>query len=164
MRPPKRRQYVVEEYVKAKEDRESIWDGVYRVIGDTEKYRVDVLFKENLGQTCSPDESAIFLANTYFPKVHVDIDNPYRTELRRCTDENDFAPEALDILAVANPSFTEAEIILMVSLDIVEAFENMVAGHKEPAACPQMSGKPLRYRDGLLARSESCGSLSEAEL
>ncbi|GBP49274.1 Retrovirus-related Pol polyprotein from type-1 retrotransposable element R1 [Eumeta japonica] len=82
---PSRRRYVVEEYVRAKEvyeraaadaqttswkrfctaqDRESIWDGIYRVIRNTGRNREDVLLINDSGQTCSPNESAVLLANT----------------------------------------------------------------------------------------------------
>ncbi|GBP65853.1 Retrovirus-related Pol polyprotein from type-1 retrotransposable element R1 [Eumeta japonica] len=98
---PSRRRFVVEEYVRAKEvyeraaadaqttswkrfctaqDRESTWDGVYRVIRDTGKNREDVLLINDSGQTCSPNESAVFLMNTFFPDDRVDADDPYHTE------------------------------------------------------------------------------------
>ncbi|GBP65866.1 Retrovirus-related Pol polyprotein from type-1 retrotransposable element R1 [Eumeta japonica] len=104
---PSRRRYVVEEYVRAKEvyeraaadaqttswkrfctaqDRESIWDGVYRVIRNTGRNREDVLLINDSGQTCSPNESAVFLMNTFFPDDRVDADDPYHTEVRRRTD------------------------------------------------------------------------------
>ncbi|GBP97792.1 Retrovirus-related Pol polyprotein from type-1 retrotransposable element R1 [Eumeta japonica] len=84
---PSRRRYVVEEYVRAKEvyeraaadaqttswkrfctaqDRESVWDGIYRVIRNTGRNREDVLLINDSGQTCSPNESAVLLANTFF--------------------------------------------------------------------------------------------------
>ncbi|GBP07670.1 hypothetical protein EVAR_2787_1 [Eumeta japonica] len=113
-----RRPYVVEESVRAKEaykraaanlhttswkqfftaqDRESIWDDAYRVIRDTGKNREDVLLINDSGQTCNPHESAVLLANTFFPDDQVDTDNPYHTELRRRTDGSVCPPETLDI-------------------------------------------------------------------
>ncbi|GBP91338.1 hypothetical protein EVAR_57755_1 [Eumeta japonica] len=121
---PSRRRYVVEEYVRAKEvyeraaadaqttswkrfctaqDRESVWDGIYRVIRNTGRNREDVLLINDSGQTCSPNESAVLLANTFFPDDRVDTDGPYHTELRRRTDGSIRPPEASDILSEMDP-------------------------------------------------------------
>ncbi|KAJ2947204.1 hypothetical protein O0L34_g16912 [Tuta absoluta] len=83
----RRRPHVVNEYTKAKmayeeeallaqtqswkefcstQDRESMWDGIYRVIGCTARKTEDLpLVKE--GKTLEPIESAQWLAQTFFP-------------------------------------------------------------------------------------------------
>ncbi|GBP33601.1 Retrovirus-related Pol polyprotein from type-1 retrotransposable element R1 [Eumeta japonica] len=126
---PSRRRYVVEEYVRANEvyeraaadvqttswkrfstarDRESIWDGVYRVIRDTEKNREDVLLINDSEQTCSPYESAVLLANTFFPDDSVDTDDPYRTEVRRQTDGSVCLPARR--LQISSPGWTRLSL------------------------------------------------------
>ncbi|GBP73889.1 hypothetical protein EVAR_82718_1 [Eumeta japonica] len=76
---PSRREYVVGEYVQAREayeraiaeaqttswkwfcsvqNGESLWDGIYRVIRETGKNREDVLLKTDSGQVLGPDEPA----------------------------------------------------------------------------------------------------------
>ncbi|GBP21028.1 Retrovirus-related Pol polyprotein from type-1 retrotransposable element R1 [Eumeta japonica] len=85
---PSRREYVVGEYVQAKEvyeraaaeaqtaswkrfcsaqDGESLWDGIYRVIRETGKNREDILLQTDSGLVLSPNESATLLAETFFP-------------------------------------------------------------------------------------------------
>ncbi|GBP88699.1 Putative 115 kDa protein in type-1 retrotransposable element R1DM [Eumeta japonica] len=112
---PSRRQHVVEEYVRAKEvyeraaadartaswkrfsstrDRDSIWDGVYRVIRDTGRNREDVLLKDNSGRICNPDESTALLADTFFSGDQVDTDDPHHVEIRRRSYEISRLPEA----------------------------------------------------------------------
>ncbi|GBP24847.1 Putative 115 kDa protein in type-1 retrotransposable element R1DM [Eumeta japonica] len=92
------------------QDRESIWDGIYRVIRNTRRNREDVLLINDSGQTCSPNESAVLLANTFFPDDRIDTDDPYHTELRRRTDGSVRPPEAPDILSGMDPPFTGAEV------------------------------------------------------
>ncbi|GBP92805.1 Putative 115 kDa protein in type-1 retrotransposable element R1DM [Eumeta japonica] len=89
---------------------ESVWDGIYRVIRNTGRNREDVLLINDSGQTCSPNESAVLLANTFFPDDRVDTDGPYHTELRRRTDGSIRPPEASDILSEMDPPFTGAEV------------------------------------------------------
>ncbi|GBP21019.1 Retrovirus-related Pol polyprotein from type-1 retrotransposable element R1 [Eumeta japonica] len=128
---PSRRPHVVEEYVRAKEvyeraaadartaswkrfcstqDRESMWDGVYRVIRDTGGSREDVLLRDDSGRVCNPDESAALLAETFFPGDQVDTDGPHHAEIRRRTDGIGCPPEALDVLSGVDPPFTGAEL------------------------------------------------------
>ncbi|GBP96414.1 Putative 115 kDa protein in type-1 retrotransposable element R1DM [Eumeta japonica] len=98
------------ETVLHRQDRESVWDGIYRVIRNTGRNREDVLLINDSGQTCSPNESAVLLANTFFPDDRVDTDGPYHTELRRRTDGSIRPPEASDILSEMDPPFTGAEV------------------------------------------------------
>ncbi|GBP33038.1 Putative 115 kDa protein in type-1 retrotransposable element R1DM [Eumeta japonica] len=90
--------------------RESLWDGIYRVIRETGKNREDVLLKTDLGQVLGPDQSATLLAETFFPDDRVDTDDPYHTEVRRQTDGSSQPPEASGNLPGVNPPFTGAEI------------------------------------------------------
>ncbi|GBP78580.1 Putative 115 kDa protein in type-1 retrotransposable element R1DM [Eumeta japonica] len=128
---PGRREYVVGEYVQAREvyeravaeaqttswkrfcsaqDGESLWDGIYRVIRETGKNREDVLLKTDSGQVIGPDESATLLAETFFPDDRVDTDDPYHTEVRRRTDGSSQPPEASGDLPGVDPPFTGAEV------------------------------------------------------
>ncbi|GBP74832.1 Putative 115 kDa protein in type-1 retrotransposable element R1DM [Eumeta japonica] len=85
---PGRREYVVGEFVQAREDYEraeaeaqtmswkrfcsvqdgeSLWDGIYRVIRETGKNQENVLLKTDSGQVLGLDESATLLAEIFFP-------------------------------------------------------------------------------------------------
>ncbi|GBP88972.1 Retrovirus-related Pol polyprotein from type-1 retrotransposable element R1 [Eumeta japonica] len=127
---PSRREYVVGEYVQAREvygravaeaqttswkrfcsaqDGESLWDGIYRVIRETGKNRENVLLKTDTGQVLGPDESTTLLAETFFPDDQVDTDDPYHTEVRRRTNGGSQPPETSGDLHGVDPPFTGAE-------------------------------------------------------
>ncbi|GBP85083.1 Putative 115 kDa protein in type-1 retrotransposable element R1DM [Eumeta japonica] len=141
---PGRREYVVGEYVQAREvyeravaeaqttswkrfcsaqDGESLWDGIYRVIRETGKNREDVLLKTDSGQVIGPDESATLLAETFFPDDRVDTDDPYHTEVRRRTDGSSQPPEASGICP-GGPTFTGAEAAIFRDLGLFLAMAN----------------------------------------
>lgn len=99
---PRRRPYVIREYLKIKEkyelaaseaqttswkrfcgtqDRESMWDGVYRVLRSTAKrYEDQPLIRE--GRVLSPEESAEHLAATFFPDDETTEDNGDHHQMR----------------------------------------------------------------------------------
>ncbi|GBP94925.1 Retrovirus-related Pol polyprotein from type-1 retrotransposable element R1 [Eumeta japonica] len=97
---PSRREYVVGEYVQAKEvyeravaeaqtswkrfcsaqDGENLWDGIFRVISETGKNRQDVLLLADSGQVLGPNESVTLLAEIFFPDDRVYTDDLYRME------------------------------------------------------------------------------------
>ncbi|GBP97305.1 Retrovirus-related Pol polyprotein from type-1 retrotransposable element R1 [Eumeta japonica] len=127
---PSRREYVVGEYVQAKEvyeraaaeaqtaswkrfcsaqDGESLWDGIYRVIRETGKNREDILLQTDSGLVLSPNESATLLAETFFPDDRVDTDYPHHAEVRRQTDGDDRPPATSGDLPGVDPPFTGAE-------------------------------------------------------
>ncbi|GBP24119.1 Retrovirus-related Pol polyprotein from type-1 retrotransposable element R1 [Eumeta japonica] len=127
---PSRREYVVGEYVQAKEvyeraaaeaqtaswkrfcsaqDGESLCDGIYRVIMKTGKNREDVLLQTDSGRVLSPNESATLLAETFFPDDRVDTDYPHHAEVRRQTDGDDRPPVTSGDLPGVDPPFTGAE-------------------------------------------------------
>lgn len=122
----RRRRSVIEEYLKIKEkygeetkkaqmegwkhfctkqDRESLWDGVYRVIRKTCKKQEDMLLVRN-GQELGPEESAELLATTFFPQDNLDEDNADHLDIRlkamesceKITDDS------------TDPPFTRAEL------------------------------------------------------
>lgn len=128
---PSRREYVVNEYLKAKEkyelealeaqtsswklfcgaqDRESIWDGVYKVIRKTARRHEDQPLVHE-GKLLSPEESVELLATTFFPKDTTAEDQPVHTELRSKAEkieeyiEND----------IQDPSFTNDELRHVIS-------------------------------------------------
>ncbi|XP_063823084.1 uncharacterized protein LOC135073021 [Ostrinia nubilalis] len=126
---PARKESVLQEYLKAKEeylhksleaqteswkefcttqDRESMWDGVYRVIRKTAKREDDMLLRGADGATLSPDESANLLASTFYPEDTTITDTPYHTQLR--TEVESRAPEDMPGLKPDDPPFTEAEV------------------------------------------------------
>ncbi|XP_046970585.1 uncharacterized protein LOC124537737 [Vanessa cardui] len=59
-----------------RQDRESVWDGIYRVLRKTAGRREDLLLRGNDGRTLNPKESADLLANTFYPEDTVETDTP----------------------------------------------------------------------------------------
>ncbi|GBP83805.1 Putative 115 kDa protein in type-1 retrotransposable element R1DM [Eumeta japonica] len=142
---PSRREYVVGEYVQAKEvyeraaaeaqtaswkrfcsaqDGESLWDGIYRVIRETGKNREDILLQTDSGLVLSPNESATLLAETFFPDDRVDTDYPHHAEVRRQTDGDDRPPATSGDLPGVDPPFTGAEAAIFRDLGVFLAMAN----------------------------------------
>ncbi|GBP86666.1 hypothetical protein EVAR_60517_1 [Eumeta japonica] len=92
---PSRREYVVGEYVQAKEvyeraateaqpasrkrfcsaqDGKSLWDSICRIIRKTGKNREDVLLQTDPGRVLGPNESTTLLTETFFPDDRVDTE------------------------------------------------------------------------------------------
>lgn len=125
---PHRRPAVIEDYVAAKEkyaakaseaqteswkefcstqERESMWDGIYRVIRKTARRQEDMLLRNSQGETLSPENSSELLASTFYPDDTIATDNTYHTYLRNQIDKN---TEEIQELSEDDPPFTEAEL------------------------------------------------------
>lgn len=126
---PLRKESVLHDYLRAKEEyaqmsteaqteswkefctaqeRESMWDGIYRVIRRTTERKEDVLLRGSDGKTLGPQQSADLLAETFYPDDSVDNDKPYHTQARtlaRCR-----LLEHPEELAADDPPFTVAEL------------------------------------------------------
>lgn len=123
---PTRRQHVVQEYLQAKEeyeqeatksqteswkefctaqDRETVWDGIYRVIARTATRQEDQLLVAD-GKVLSPEESAQLLAATFFPKDEEMEDKQEHRRIRLETEQN------MNIISdfTNDPLFTMAEL------------------------------------------------------
>lgn len=128
---PKRRRHVVEEYLEAKtvyenevskvqteswkryctkQDRESMWDSVYRVIRGKSGGQEDLLLEDG-GVTLSPEKSVELLAKTFYPDDNSLEDNDIHEDIRRK------AGTLCDSISsdINDPSFTMAELIRTVS-------------------------------------------------
>ncbi|XP_052741604.1 uncharacterized protein LOC128198763 [Bicyclus anynana] len=126
---PSRRDRVIEEYIKIKEKyaeeankaqteswkefcttqkKESMWDGVYRVIRKTTRRPEDMLLRNAEGNTLSPEESAELLAKTFYPDDKETTDKPYHRQLREWMANNH--KTLLRSLPEDDPSFTLAEL------------------------------------------------------
>ncbi|XP_048480282.1 uncharacterized protein LOC119694816, partial [Plutella xylostella] len=126
---PIRKEHVLREYIEAKEeylkkaseaqteswktfctaqDRESMWDGVYRVLRQTAGRQEDMLLRNCTGKTLSQEESAALLADTFYPEDSATTDKPYHTQLRH-TVECGKEHQVRENTAV-DPPFTEAEV------------------------------------------------------
>lgn len=124
---PTRIEHVLQEYHEAKEtyaqqtnlaqteswkefcstqERESMWDGIYRVLRKTSGGTEDTLLRGSDGKTLNPAESAKLLANTFYPDDSVHTDKPHHTQLRQLVESG--APE--ENLSADDPPFTEAEV------------------------------------------------------
>lgn len=126
---PHRRKQVLQEYISAKEeyssiaddamtsswkefcstqDRESMWDGIYRVLRKTARRHEDMLLRGSTGETLTPEESAQLLAKTFYPDDSVDSEQQRHTALRRRTEGRTL--EEITELSANDPPFTEAEL------------------------------------------------------
>ncbi|KAJ2947205.1 hypothetical protein O0L34_g16913 [Tuta absoluta] len=124
---PRRKAFVIGKYVEAKEkyetealkaqttswkifcsqqDRESVWDGIYRVIGRTSKSHGDQPLMQN-GSVLSPEESVKLLATTFFPDDVVTEDQEEHKILRQKA-ENMTVSQPGD--QTQDPPFTMSEL------------------------------------------------------
>ncbi|XP_046977642.1 uncharacterized protein LOC124543462 [Vanessa cardui] len=126
---PCRRHRVIQEYVQAREDykgreieavtqswkefcstqdRESVWDGVYRVIRKTSKRSEDLLLRDSAGETLTPEKSAELLARTFYPDDSVETENAKQRSIRAIAENK--TPEEIQDLSDDDPPFTTAEL------------------------------------------------------
>lgn len=89
----------------SKQDRESMWDGIYRVLRKTARRQDDALLRNTAGETLSPQHSADLLAETFYPDDSTDAEQPHHTALRKLAEEKN--PKGL---AADDPPFTTAEL------------------------------------------------------
>ncbi|GBP53733.1 hypothetical protein EVAR_84216_1 [Eumeta japonica] len=64
------------------QDKQSMWDKVYRVIRNKKGRLPDTLLRNSEGKTLSPHESAKLLANTFYPDDSVSTDMPFHIRTR----------------------------------------------------------------------------------
>ena len=128
---PVRRPKVVGEYLEAKEeyqekekkaqlvswksfcerqDREGVWEGIYRVIGRTAKREQDVLLKKD-GKAQGPEDSASMLAEVFFPDDDPSRDGAEHRRIRGLAEgiNDGEKSECLD------PPFTTHEMLTTVN-------------------------------------------------
>lgn len=131
---PHRREAVIDEYLQAKnaytskvnesqteswkdfcttQEKESMWDGIYRVIRRTARRHEDMLLRSADGNTLSPEQSAELLAKTFYPEDSVESDLPYHTQLRELVEETHL-DDTTD-LSENDPPFNPAELELVLS-------------------------------------------------
>lgn len=89
-------------------EKESMWDGVYRVIRQTARREEHVLLRNAIGDTLSPDQSAELLAKTFYPDDSISTDKPYHRMIRELTENK--KPENIGNLSENDPPFTRAEL------------------------------------------------------
>ncbi|CAF4816741.1 unnamed protein product [Pieris macdunnoughi] len=130
---PARRTVVIEEYLKAKHnykeeiekavinswksfcrrarDRESLWDGIYRVIKRTNERKKDQNMLKKDGRVLTPEESAQYLAETLFPE------DTKKGESREHSDIRSRAEKINNMEHNANydPLFTHTELTEIVA-------------------------------------------------
>lgn len=134
----------------SKQDRESMWDGIYRVLRKTARRQDDALLRNTAGETLSPEQSADLLAKTFYPDDSTDAEQPYHTALRRLAEENN--PQGL---SADDPPFTTAEL-------------EMVLQNQNPKKAPGPDGLTADIctaaincdREVFLAMANRCLSLS----
>jgi ribonuclease HI len=91
-----------------KQDKESMWDGVYRVLRKTAGRKEELLLRGPDGKTLDPKQSADLLANTFYPEDTVNTDTPHHTQLRKIVQETPL--KRLGEMKEDDPPFTEAEL------------------------------------------------------
>ncbi|CAH2210899.1 jg7109 [Pararge aegeria aegeria] len=121
---PSRRKHVIQEYVLAKDryeeeaknaqtkswkeicskqDRESLWVGIYRILKNTSK-RTDDKPKVKDGRTLNPTDSVKLITSTFFPDNNANEDTPEHTLVRKLATEVEGKDEDND------PPFTAMEL------------------------------------------------------
>lgn len=90
------------------QDKESMWDGIYRVIRRTKRRQDDVLLRGPDGKTLSPKQSADLLATTFYPDDSVSTDDAYHTQLRERVMRAELSE--LGELKGEDPPFTVPEV------------------------------------------------------
>lgn len=93
----------------SKQEKESMWDGIYRVIRKTAKRHEDTLLRNTNGITLSPTQSAELLTKTFYPDDSVETDNYHHTQLREQSETS------IGNLPDDDPPFTSAELDLVLS-------------------------------------------------
>ncbi|CAK1578891.1 unnamed protein product [Parnassius mnemosyne] len=128
---PVRRGWVVEQYMRAKEeyhqevkraqttswkdfcckqDRETMWDGIYRVISRTLTRQEDVPLVQD-GRTLDGEESARILAETFYPQDSTEDDDTEHTQIRATAETvNEGSHDS-----PCDPPFTTEELMWAVS-------------------------------------------------
>ena len=123
---PVRRAMVVDEYLKAKEeyemlaksaqfaswkefcrkqDREGVWEGIFRVIGRTARRQEELTLRSD-GVFLNPSESAALLADTFYPEDRVDQDNADHRRIREAASRvNEWVHDEYH-----DPPFTSLEL------------------------------------------------------
>ncbi|GBP79437.1 Retrovirus-related Pol polyprotein from type-1 retrotransposable element R1 [Eumeta japonica] len=125
---PTRKKAVIEDYLTAKtiytqkaeiaqteswkeycttQDKESMWDKVYRVIRNKKGRLPDTLLRNSEGKTLSPHESAKLLANTFYPDDSVSTDMPFHIRTRERIEDK---PVEDLRLSKDDPPFTRVEL------------------------------------------------------
>lgn len=94
-----------------KQDRESMWDGIYRVINRTRKRHNDEMLTIN-GDPLSPTESVELLARTFYPDDKEEEDTLEQKRIREKVEDHNL--ERAEELATEDPPFTETEMELSV--------------------------------------------------
>lgn len=94
------------------QDRESLLDGIYRVLRKTKRRREEVLLVDTSGRTLNPQESAELLANTLFPSDSTDAESEYQRAKRAETEG--ISPAALRRLSADDPPFTREEVMQVI--------------------------------------------------
>ncbi|CAK1582710.1 unnamed protein product [Parnassius mnemosyne] len=69
-----------------KQDKESLWDGIYRVIGRTAKRHEDLPLVKN-GKILDNEESARMLAETFYPEDLFEADDADNQRIRKIAEE-----------------------------------------------------------------------------
>ncbi|GBP61690.1 Retrovirus-related Pol polyprotein from type-1 retrotransposable element R1 [Eumeta japonica] len=125
---PTRKKAVVEEYLTTKtiytqkseiaqteswkeycttQDKESMWDKVYRVLSNKKGRLPDTLLRNSEGKTLSPHESAKLLAYTFYPDDSVSTDMPFHIRTRERIEDK---PVEDVRLSEDDPPFTMVEL------------------------------------------------------
>ncbi|XP_050553864.1 uncharacterized protein LOC126911310 [Spodoptera frugiperda] len=131
---PSRKQFVIDEYIQAKEaytskadeeqtrswkefcttqKMESMWDGVYRIIRKTTKHQEDALLRNAEGATLSPAKSAELLAKTFYPDDSENTDDSHHAALRKLADGRNL--DEITELSENDPLFSQAEVDLVLN-------------------------------------------------
>lgn len=88
-----------------KQDREGVWEGIYRVIGRTKKRKEDLLMVKDR-RVLSAGESVEHIADTFYPADDHASDNDHHHEVRRRAEIVNVGQQT----DLPDPPFTMAEL------------------------------------------------------
>ncbi|CAH2208365.1 jg17305, partial [Pararge aegeria aegeria] len=88
-----------------KQDREGLWDGIYRVLSRTTKRQDDLPLIQN-GITHAPKESVRILAETFYPEDHAKDDDSEHRQIREAAERVNKWTEN----EILDPPFTHSEL------------------------------------------------------
>lgn len=130
---PNRRQFVVDQYLQVKEDytakateaqttswkdfcttqeRETMWDKIYRVLRRTARRQEDTLLRDEQGHTLTPKQSAERLAQCFYPDDRQEGESDHHRCTREDTEGNN--PPVERNLTDDDPPFTQVELDMAV--------------------------------------------------
>lgn len=88
-----------------RQDKEGVWEGIYRVLGRTSNRQEDLLLQRE-GKVLDAKESAMWLVETFYPQDLQENDNVYHCQIR----QEAASVNGENIAGTCDPPFTKTEL------------------------------------------------------